>query len=119
MSVSNEFLEFCTERLSLAGEVGAKRMFGGAMLAVDGAPTALVADNVLYLKVDKTNEKDFAAQAMQHFVPFPDTKPYPMSYMEIPPDIMEDDEELIVWITKAREAGLRGKKGKRTKKTVK
>ena len=71
-------------------------MFGGAGLYRDGKMFALISDNVVYLKVDKTNRDKFLIAGSSPFKPFPN-KPTIMSYFEIPPDILENSEELIEW----------------------
>ena len=59
MAVSKDFLEYIRDQFSAWGEVTARRMFGGAGLFHDGKMFGLVAANVAYLKVDKTNKDNF------------------------------------------------------------
>jgi len=96
MTVSNDFLEYILDQLAPWGGVTVRRMFGGAGLYRDGKMFALVADDVAYLKVDKTNKDKFLAAGASPFKPYAD-KPTTMSYFEIPPDILENSEELIEW----------------------
>ena len=67
-------------------------------------------------KVDDTNRPDFEAAGTGPFIPFED-KPYPMSYWEVPADVLEDQNELCGWARKAWEASRRSgsKKGRRRK----
>jgi hypothetical protein len=55
MPVSNEYLQFVQDQLAGLGEITVKRMFGGAGLYLDGTFFAIVADDVLYFKVDDSN----------------------------------------------------------------
>ncbi|GAB6051599.1 TfoX/Sxy family protein [Magnetospira thiophila] len=112
MSVSADYLEHVQDLLSPLGEVTARRMFGGAGLYLDGTIFGLVADDVLYFKADDGNRPDFERAGMGPFVPFAD-KPFPMSYWEVPPDVMEDSEALGVWAQRAWEASRRGSKPKK------
>ena len=96
MAVSNDFLEYILDQFSAWGEVTARKMFGGAGLYRDGKMFGLVADNVAYLKVDETNKDKFLVAGASPFKPYPN-KPTTMSYFEIPPDILENPEELIEW----------------------
>jgi len=96
MAVSNDFIEFILDQLSKWGDVAVRRMFGGAGLYRDDKMFALVADDVAYLKVDETNKDKFLAEGSLPLKPFPD-KPVSMSYYEIPPDVLENPEELIKW----------------------
>ena len=96
MSVSNSFLEYILDQLSEWGNVTIRRMFGGAGLYRDGKMFALVANDVVYLKVDETNKDKYLAAGSSPLKPFPG-RPTILSYFEIPPDILEDEEELIEW----------------------
>ncbi|NQT63194.1 MAG: TfoX/Sxy family protein [Candidatus Marinimicrobia bacterium] len=96
MAVSDDFLEYLSDQLSMWGEVTSRKMFGGAGLYRDGKMFALVSDDVAYLKVNETNKDKFLAAGSSPFQPYPD-KPAMMSYYEIPPDILENPEELMSW----------------------
>jgi DNA transformation protein len=56
----------------------------------------LIADDVAYLKVDDSNRQAFLDAGSGPFRPYPD-KPTSMSYYEIPPDVLEDRDELTEW----------------------
>ena len=96
MAVSNEFLEFITGQLEGWGDVTTRKMFGGAGLYRDGKMFALVSNDVAYLKVDESNKDKFVSAGSSPFQPYAD-KPVTMSYYEIPPDILENPGELIIW----------------------
>jgi len=97
MTVSNDFLGFIIDQLSAWGDVTSRRMFGGAGLFRDGMMFGLVADNIVYLKVDETNKEKYLAAGSSPLKPFPG-RPTILSYFEIPPEILEDAEELIEWV---------------------
>ncbi len=59
MAVSNDFLEYVLDQLSEWSKVKIKRMFGGAGLYLDGLMFGLVANDVVYLKVDETNKDKY------------------------------------------------------------
>jgi DNA transformation protein len=109
MPVSDEYLTYVLEQLQLVGPVTAKRMFGGAGIYASGVMFALVADDVLYLKVDETNRGDFERAGADPFQPWPD-KPMTMSYYEVPADVLEDRDLLREWGQKALNAAARRKK---------
>ena len=96
MAVSDEFLDYILDQLSAWGGVTVRKMFGGAGLYRDGLMFGLVADDVLYLKVDETTQDKYVAAGSAPFKPYPN-KPAMSSYYEIPPDILENPEELIEW----------------------
>jgi DNA transformation protein len=99
MAVSDEFLEYVIDQLAAWGEVRARKMFGGAGLYHDGTMFGLVADDVMYLKVDDTNREDFVKAGSCPFNPYPEKakKTTIMSYYEIPADVLEDSTSLVEW----------------------
>jgi DNA transformation protein len=109
MPVSDEYLTYVLEQLQRVGPVTARRMFGGAGIYASGVMFALVADDVLYLKVDETNREDFKRAGAGPFQPWPD-KPMTMSYYEVPADVLEDRDLLRQWGQKALRAAGRMKK---------
>ena len=96
MSVSDEFVEYVLDQLSRWGGVSSRKMFGGAGLYRDGKMFGLIADDVAYLKVDDSNRKDFVEAGSSPFKPYP-VKSMTMSYFEVPPDVLDDPEELGPW----------------------
>ena len=96
MGVSNDFLEYILDQFLAWGDVSTRRMFGGAGLYRHGKMFGLVADDVAYLKVDETSRVKYEEAGSTAFKPFPD-RPTMVSYFEIPPDILENPEELIEW----------------------
>ena len=96
MSVSDEFIEYILDQLSLWQHVTARTMFGGAGLYRDGKMFGLISDDAAYLKVDESNRKEFIEAGSSPFKPYPD-KSMTMSYFEVPPDILDDTEELVKW----------------------
>ena len=96
MAVSNDYLEYILEQFSDWGDVAVRKMFGGAGLFRDGLMFGLVAENMAYLKVDETNRKIFIEAGSAPFKPF-QNRPTMMSFFEVPPDILENPDELIRW----------------------
>ena len=96
MPVSDEFLSYVLDLFAVWGGVTARKMFGGAGLYRDGKMFGLIADDVAYLKVDDTNREGYLGAGSRPVKPYPD-KPEVMSYYEIPPDVLENPEELVKW----------------------
>ena len=103
MAVSDEFLFYVIDQLDDLGCVTSRRMFGGAGLYFEDVFFAIVADDVLYFKVDDTSRPDYEAAGMGPFCPF-QHKPTVMSYYEVPSDVLEDHEQLCAWARKAMQA---------------
>ena len=98
MAVSDDFVNFVVDQLSRWGPVSIRRMFGGAGLYRDGKMFGLIADDVAYLKVDDSNRDDFVKAGSSPFNPFPEkVKTIVMSYYEIPPEVLENPDELAQW----------------------
>ena len=100
MPVSDEYITYVIDQLESMGPIQARRMFGGAGLYLDGLFFALIADDVLYFKVDDSNRTDFEAAGMGPFRPFPD-KPNIMQYYEVPIEVLENRDTLRDWAQKA------------------
>lgn len=99
------------ERLERAGPVRTRRMFGGIGIYSGEVFFALIANEVLYLKVDEKNRPDFEARGMAPFQPFPD-RPSTMAYYELPIDVLDDVGRLRAWVEKALDAARAAKAGK-------
>lgn len=113
MSVSPEYRDWALEQLREAGNVTGRSMFGGYGLYLDGAIFGLIADDILYLKVDDSNRPDFEAAGMGPFRPFKDSDEV-MQYYEVPADVLEDRERLAHWARRAAAVSRRSpRKGRR------
>ena len=89
------------------GPVHAKSMFGGHGLFIDGLMFGLIADGVVFLKVDKENEPDFIDNGLDAFIYMKKDKAFKMSYYQAPEESLEDGEVMAVWANKAYSAALR------------
>ena len=96
MPLSDEFIAYILDQFCGWGDVTARKMFGGAGLYRDGKMFGLIADDVAYLKVDDSNREEFVLAGSCPFKPYSD-KSTTMSYFEIPPDVLEQPDELARW----------------------
>lgn len=114
----DEFLEHVQTTLVKLGEIRARKMFGGVGLYCDDTFFALIARDVLYLKVDDSNRADYEALGLEGFQPDPD-KPGRMNYYEIPEQVLQDPRSAVIWARRsvelARKKPARGAKKKRSK----
>jgi DNA transformation protein len=116
MPVSNQYLDFVLDQLNDVGPVVHKRMFGGVGLYYDGLFFGLIDDDVLYFKVDETTRGRYEAARSRPFQPYGDGS-YSMSYYSVPAGVLEDQEELSVWVQEAvavsaKKTSKRATKGK-------
>ncbi len=109
--------ELC-DTLAPLGDVRARRMFGGYGIHCDGLTFALVADDILYFKVDDANRPAYEALGLEPFRPFAD-KPTALSYRPPPDSALDDPGALLEWARPAFDAALRAAaKRKNTKKPL-
>ncbi len=89
------------------GGVSARRMFSGYGLFRQGAMFGLIARDTFYLRVDDRNRRDFAAAGSRVFTYRREAREVELrGYMECPPDILEDAEEMMRWAKAAAGAAL-------------
>jgi len=106
MPGASKYLDFLADWLAPLGQITSRPMFGGYCLYCNGVVFALVADSVLYLKVDDTTRPQFEALGLQPFRPFED-RPEGMLYYPPPPEFFEDSEAMRGWGSAAAEVGRR------------
>lgn len=104
---ADDFAAFCCELLATAGEVRARRMFGGHGLYADGLMIALVAGQRLYLKTDADTRDAFAAAGSQPFVYRSATRTTTMSYWSAPESALDTEPSMRPWARLALAAALR------------
>ncbi|MDX1611877.1 MAG: TfoX/Sxy family protein [Candidatus Thermoplasmatota archaeon] len=93
------FVEYALDQLAQMGEVRAKAMFGGHGIYHGETFFAIVHDGRLYLKVDDATRGAFEEAGMGPFRPY--GKQTMASYYEVPGDVLEDEEELVIWARRA------------------
>ncbi len=106
MGVSREFEAYVVDQLGGAGNVTARRMFGGVGLYIDDVFCAIIGakSGRLFLKVDDSNRADYEREGMEPFRTGRGT----MSYYEVPEHVLEDQELLREWALKARAVAVNG-----------
>ncbi|MFM1813448.1 MAG: hypothetical protein RLZ98_143 [Pseudomonadota bacterium] len=98
MPTSRETTTFIEDQLAGVGPVQIRRMFGGAGVFVDGQMFALIADDVLYLKVDDSTRADFEAEGSEAFTyQTKNGRNSIMSYWRAPDRLFEDADEMTEW----------------------
>lgn len=99
MGFSQAYRDTVEEMLSRVAPIRTKAMFGGVGIYSGDLFFALIAEDRLYFKVDDINRSDYEAAGMGPFYPY--DSPKPMSYWELPPGVLENAEELDIWVDKA------------------
>ncbi len=108
MAVNPQTLEFVEDQLAGVGPVMIRRMFGGAGVFADGLMFALIADEVLYFKVDDISKPAFEAEGSEAFSYETKTgRNSIMSYWRVPERLFDDSDEMAVWANEALAAARR------------
>jgi DNA transformation protein len=114
MGFSPSYRQHVEEHLSAVVPIATRAMFGGVGIYTEGLIFAIIAEDKLYFKVSELNQADYEAAGMQPFFPY--DSPTPMDYWELPPGILEQPEELKVWVEKAVAVAERKRNSKPRKK---
>lgn len=112
MANSPDFLGHVNELLATAGQVVARRMFGGHGIYLDGLFVAIVDDDELYLKADDMTRAVFDAASCASFVYAKDGKNMTMNYRRAPDDAMDAPHLMLPWARLALAAAVRAKANK-------
>ena len=109
----SDFVEFLKEVFVDFGEIRARRMFGGYGIYHRDVMFGLVAEDVLYLKVDAESAKAFEAKGLKPFQFDSGEKVIKMSYYLAPEEIFDDPEEAAIWARRAYEVAARARASKK------
>lgn len=114
MAVSAEFRDYVTDLFAPFGEVKIKQMFGGAGVYFKDQMFALLADERIYLKANDLTRPSFDAEGMKPFVFESKAGETIMtSYIEVPPRLLDDSDELAKWARRAYEVAIAGRARKK------
>lgn len=94
-----------------------RRMFGGHGIFCDGVMFALIADEVLYLKVDEETKPAFLDAGCDTFTYNKAGKLVELSYLTVPDDAAENIPELRPWAHMALAAANRTQAKKKPRKS--
>jgi DNA transformation protein len=100
----DSFKDFVLDQLSELRDVSARAMFGGYGLYRRGAFFGIVYGDRLYFRTDGKTRAQYLEQGMSHFEPRPDQAL--KNYYEVPADVVDSREQLVVWA----QAALGGEK---------
>jgi len=114
--VEKEFVSYVIDLMQSIGPVYARAMFGGHGVYLEGLMFALIANNTLFLKVDKALENGFVESGLEPFTYNRQGKEFKMSYFQAPEDALEDSELMNIWANKAYGVELREASKKRKDK---
>lgn len=105
--MSDGFIDYVMELLGPFGTVGARRMFGGHGVFLDGLMFAIVSEDTLYLKADEMNRIEFEQAGCEIFGYTRKGKRATLGFYRAPEDAMESPELMLPWARSAYAAALR------------
>jgi DNA transformation protein len=105
--MSDEFIDYVLELFGPFGTVGARRMFGGHGVYLDGLMFALVSEDALYLKADEMNRIEFEQAGCEIFSYARKGRRATLGFFRPPEDAMESPELMLPWARTAYAAALR------------
>lgn len=117
MNNKKQFLDYILSKLEPHGPIRARAMFGGYGIYHKATMFGLIADNILYFRIDDENRADYIERETKSFIYAGGTKLITLPYMELPEEILNDVELLPIWIEKAYLAAerYRAKKPKKVR----
>jgi DNA transformation protein len=112
--VDDSFKAFVLDQLGALPDLRAKAMFGAHGLYSDGKFFGIIDDGRIFFKTDAKSQVDYTSRGMGPFTYEAKGKLMTMSYHEVPPDVLEQPQELTLWAQRAIKIAA-----EKTKKTVK
>jgi DNA transformation protein len=109
MTRPDAFAEYVVELLAPLGRVHVRRMFGGHGVYCDDIMFALIADEVLYFKVDAATRARFEQAGSEQFTYETRGKRAAMSYWRAPDEAMDAPHAALPWARDAYAAALRSR----------
>jgi DNA transformation protein len=97
------FKEFVIDQLSGPGAVVSRAMFGGYGLYREQAFFGIIFKGRLYFKTDPSTQLRYRERGMKPFKP--SAKQTLKNYYEVPAEVVEDADELMLWSEEAVRAG--------------
>jgi len=95
---SKEYTDYVLELLEPIRELSSGRFFGGTGLRCDDVQFAVIMANALFFVVDDTTRPKYEQKGMNCF--WYNTKKKKVNvrkYFEVPSELFEDQDELVVW----------------------
>jgi DNA transformation protein and related proteins len=105
--MSDEFIEYVMELFGPFGTVGARPMFGGHGVYLDGLMFAIVSEDMLFLKADEMNRAEFEHAGCEIFGYARKGKRATLNFFRAPEEAMESPELMLPWARTAYAAALR------------
>ena len=97
----NTFKEFVLDQLSALAELRAKAMFGAHGIYSGDKFFGILDEGRLFFKTDAASQAAYVERGMGPFTYEMKGKTMTMAYHEVPPEVLEQPQELVIWARKA------------------
>ncbi len=104
----DSFKEFVLDQLSALPEIRARAMFGAYGVYQADRFFGILDEGRLYFKTDAQSQADYVARGMGPFTYETKGRTMTMSYYEVPPDVLENAAELVMWANRAIQIAAAG-----------
>jgi DNA transformation protein len=98
------FKEFVLDQLAALPEVRAKAMFGGHGLYQADRFFGILMEGRLYFKTDEQTRPAYLERGMSPFIYEKARRTMTIHYFEVPPEVLENREEIVAWANRAIQA---------------
>jgi len=99
--MSGRFVDYVTDQLAQVPNLRAKPMFGGHGLYAGEQFFAIVMNGRLYFKTDDTTRMNYVRRGMEPFIYEKARRTMTIKYFEVPPEVLENRDELTSWAAQA------------------
>jgi len=107
----DSFKQFVLDQLAALPDLRAKAMFGAHGLYCGDKFFGILDEGRLFFKTDAQSQTEYAERGMGPFTYQMKDKIMTMAYHEVPPDVLEQPHELVLWARRAIQiAGEKSKK---------
>ena len=108
MVASTEFADFLRDQLAPLGHVTLRRMFGKTGVFCEGVMFGMVAENILYFRVDSQNREAFKeAGSFPSLNYVKNGSMIDLAFWRAPDRLFDERQELMVWARAALAAAHR------------
>jgi DNA transformation protein len=97
----DSFKEFVLDQLSALPALRAKAMFGAHGLYSDDKFFGILDEGRLFFKTNAQTQTEYTARGMAPFTYEMKGRTMSMAYHEVPPDVLEQPHELVLWARQA------------------
>ena len=105
----DSFKEFVLDQLHALPDLRARSMFGAHGLYCGETFFGILDEGRLFFKTDAVLQKDYTAKGMGPFTYKAKGKTIKLGFHEVPPDVLENAPELVIWAQRALKVAAEAK----------